>query len=317
VIRARDRAARGGPYHGVHGEVLMRRAALALAASSAVVSLSAFAEDTKTSARQTAEAWFPALRKAAADKDEKVLTDALPAKLVEKYPEQAKDDGKAWRADFAKKLGASGPVVSVKEVRDEADVRWRTNSPDATWELIARYERGNWGVTSPWAWCIAGGPSREAFAKPGSVKLDARKGKGFSPYGRSAYSFTHVTGDMRQAKNRPDVWFCAGGHLHGKNAMLSPVKAKDLAELDGLQRGGDRMDQVNPKAGGIVVVHCRREGKTDFQVALQVTSLDKERLTFDWRLVANGLGGPLSTRKSQPDTSLDGEDGADENCGAE
>lgn len=273
------------------------------------------AEEGRTSARPSAEVGFAALRKAVAEKDEATVAACLPSKLVEGWPDAAKDDAKAWRAALASRV-AAGTVEAVQESGDGATARWSTKGPAATWELALRYDGTRWAVAHPWAYCVAGGDLAKANGRgPARQKLKVRTKD--DAYGASAFSFAHVTQDPRQCANRMQVWYCAGGHLHGAGGtMLTPLKdAKDLQALQGLGGGGDSMDQVTPRARAIYLVRCQRAGRHDFHVGLQVTALSSAELEFDWKLLAIGTGAPASIRSPQPLPPGDGADGCDGNCG--
>lgn len=272
------------------------------------------AKDGKTSARPTARSGFEALRKAAADKDDPTLLRCLPAALVAKWPELAKDDARPWRTALAGRI-AEGTVVGVRESGDDAVARWKTATPAAEFELFMRLDGGHWVASSPWAWSVAGGDLAKANGKgPAKASLDARTSKG--AYGPSAFSFAHVTKDPKQCKNRMDVWYCTAGHLHGSGgSMISPLEAKSLDAVDGIPRGGDSMDQVEPRGGKVYAVHCAREGRKDFHVVLQVKAVSASELAFEWRLAAAGFGAPANIHRPQPLVSNDGEDGWDQYCG--
>lgn len=266
-----------------------------------------------TSARPTAESGFAELRKAAAAKDEATLVARLPSSLVKDWPDEAKDDGKPWRAALAARI-AEGEVVRVKESGDNAIARWKTATPAAEWELRLRLDGGKtWVASSPWAWCVGGGDVAKANGKGAAhVKLKARTNP--TAYGPSAFSFVNVTQDPKQCLNRMDVVWCRCGQFHGRGGdMFSLLKAKSLDELDGIQAGGDWMDEIVPKKGAVYVFACRTPGRKDFQVGLEVTDLDAGALEFDWRLLAAGKNAPASIRTAQPlpwaEKDADGVDG--------
>jgi hypothetical protein len=266
-----------------------------------------------TSARPTAESGFIELRKAAADHDDATLVSRLPATLVKDWPDEAAEDGKKWRAALAARI-AEGEVVRVRESGDDAIARWKTATPAAVWELRLHLEGGKWLASSPWAWCVGGGDVAKANGKGAAhVKLKARTTP--NVYGPSAFSFVNVTQDPKQCLNRMDVVYCRCGQFHGRDGNLfSLLKAKSVDELDGIQAGGDWMDEIVPKKGAVYVLACRTPGQKDFQVALQVTDLSADALEFDWRLLAAGKNAPASIRTPQPLVSNDGADGTDLLC---
>lgn len=267
-----------------------------------------------TSARPTAESGFAEIRKAAAAKDDATLAARLPSALVKDWPEEALGDGAKWRAALAERL-AGGEVVRVKESGDDAIARWKTAAPAAVWEMRLRLADGKWVASSPWAWCVGGGELAKANGKGAAhVKLKARQDP--KAYGPSAFSFVHVTQDPKQCLNRMDVVFCRCGQFHGRDgAMFSQLKAKSLDELDGIQTGGDWMDEIVPKKGAVYVLSCASAGRRDFQVGLLVTDLGEGAIEFDWRLLAAGKNAPASIRTAQPLVSNDGADGTDQICG--
>jgi hypothetical protein len=266
-----------------------------------------------TSAPETAEAWFAALRKAATDKDEATLAKGLPAALVKDWPDEAAGDAKKWRDDFAAQI-AAGTVVSVKDGGDDAVARWKTDK--AVWETRLHRSGGRWSVASPWAWLVGGADlAKVNGAKPAHVKLKARTIN--ESYGQSGFSFVHATADGKQCLNRVDMIFCRCGQVHGRHAMFSLVRGKKLADFDGLPGGADMQDEIVPKNGAVYLVHLSEPGRKDLIVAIELTTATGEVLEFDWRVVSAGKGCPPSTRTSQPiPWSKNEADAVDGVCGA-
>jgi hypothetical protein len=292
-----------------------RAVAIAVCAALAGVAASGLAagEET-TSAAETAESWFAALRKSAAGKDEKTLAAALPTKLVEGWTEEAKDDGAAWRAEFAARI-AAGEVVRVLEKDGAAVARWKTTGPDVTWDLPLARTGSAWGVASPWAYCVAGGDlSRSNRSGPAKTKLRARTSN--DSYGDSAFSFTHATGDMTECKNRPDIWYCANcAQLHVKGGLASDRGVKTLRDIEGLQTGGEWQKRFAPKAGAVYAFALKQGGRRDFQAAVRMISVSARAIEFEWCLLAAGRNAPADIHSPQPIVSNDGEDGCDGLCG--
>jgi hypothetical protein len=269
--------------------------------------------DAATAARPTAEVGFAALRKAAADKDDATLRACLPSSLVKDWSEEATDDAKKWRADLAVRV-AGGDVVSVKEDHDSAVARWKTKSPDAVWQMKLRFDGAKWIADAPWAYLVGGAElAKVNGAKPAHVKLKARTKQ---EYGASAFSFVYASQDATKCLNRMDFIFCRCGQAHGRSAMWSQRRVKNLDDLDGLQSGGDWMDEIVPKNGAVYVIDLKEAGRKDLQVALQITALSKESMEFDWRVVAVGKNAPASIRTPQPCTENSGADGTDSLCDA-
>src|SRR5262245_18179707 len=264
-----------------------------------------------TSAPETAEAWFAALRKAAADKDEAALAKALPADLVKEWPENAAGEAKKWRADLAARI-AAGTVVGVKEEKDDAVARWKTDK--AVWETRLHRSNGHWALATPWAWLVGGADlAKVNGAKPAHVKLKARTDPG--AYGPSAFSFVHVTQDPKKCLNRMDLVYCRCGQMHvRRNGMLTVIRGQKLEALDGLQRGGDWQDEIVPKNGTVYVLGLRAPGEHELQVAIEITALTSSSMEFDWRVVAAGRNGPAGIQAVQPLVSNDGADGTDQLC---
>jgi hypothetical protein len=296
----------------VMNKLVTRLAAATALAGFATASL--LAGDGPTSARPTAEAGFAALRKAAADHDDATLAKDLPSALVKGWTDESRDDASAWRAAFAGRI-ADGEVVRVGESGDNGIARWKTATPPAVWEMRLHLEGAQWIAASPWAYCVGGGDLAKANGKGAAhVKLKARQDA--DAYGPSAFSFAHVTPNPKQCLNRMDVWYCRCGKLHASGgAMISARTTASLGDLDGLQTGGDWMDEVVPKKDAVYVVHVRAPDRADFQVALQLTALTDAALEFDWRLVATGKNAPASIHAPQPLVSNAGADGTDGLCG--
>jgi hypothetical protein len=292
------------------------RGAVVVAASAAMAwvgtaVLAAGDDKPAAPATATADSFFASLRKSATAKDEAALAAALPSKLVAGWPDDAKEDGKAWRADFAARL-AAGDVTWVHETGGSAVARWKTSA--ATWDLPLQKTGEQWKVASPWAYCVAGGDLAKANGRgPAHVKLKARTAP--DSYAASAFSFTHATSDMSQCKNRADVWYCGGcKKLHLKGTQASVRTATSVKDLDGLQTGGDWSDRIAPKANAVYALACNEPGRKDFQVALQVTACSDAGIEFDWCLVAAGKDAPADIHSPQPLTSNDGADGCDGMC---
>ena len=266
-----------------------------------------------TSAPETAEVWFVALRKAVADKDEATVVKSLPAALVKDWPDEAAGDAKKWREDLAARI-AEGTVVSVKGEGDDAVARWKTDK--AVWETRLHRSGGRWTVASPWAWLVGGADlAKVNGSKPAHVKLKARTIN--ENYGQGGFSFVHATADGKQCLNRMDIVFCRCGQVHGRHAMFSLVKGRKLAEFDGLPGGADMQDEIVPKNGAVYLVHLSEPQRKDLIAAVELTTVSGDVLEFDWRVVAAGKGCPPSTRTPQPiPWSKDDADGVDGVCAA-
>ncbi len=262
--------------------------------------------------RPSAEDGFARLRQAAAEKDEATLVACLPTKLVEGWTDAAADDGRAWRSDLAAQL-AAGSVVNVRESGDAAIARWRITAPASVRELRLGFDGTRWAASAPWAYEVGGGAIAKANGRGAArVKLAARKKPGL--YGKSAFSFTHVTQKPEQCKNRFELWFCHNRFLHLSHAMISSLGAKELDDIDGIQFGGDWMDQIQARPSTAYVLHCSSPDRMDFHVAMRVTSCTDDELEFEWRLLAAGRNAPASIRAAQPLVSNDGADGCDGLC---
>jgi len=136
-------------------------------------------------------------------------------------------------------------------------------------------------------------------------------------YGKSAFSFTHVTGAPREFKNRADVWFdgvCGCLHTSG-DARITSAGDRVLEKVEGIPVGAKWENQVEPAKGATFVVHCRRPGREDWYASCRVLSVVGNRLDLEWTVLAAGLGTPTSIHKALPDRSPDEGDGYDGICG--
>jgi hypothetical protein len=284
----------------------------ALAAALSWVATEVAAEDKPTAERPKAESFFADLKKCCAAKDAAGCTAALPSSLVAGWPDEAKDDAKAWREGFCACVAAA-EVVWVHESGDTAIARCKCEGPCLR-DVHLQFDGKRWTVASPWAYCVSGGEIAKANGKgPSHVKLKTR-GATANSYGASAFSFTHATADVAKVKNRADAWYCPCGQIHLKGALVSQRKAKKLADLDGLQTGGDWMDEFNPKADTVYVISCK-DGRRDFQIGMHVTDVSDKAIEFDWCLLAAGRNAPADIRVAQPLVTNDAADGVDALCG--
>ena len=269
---------------------------------------------SETGARPTAEAGFAAIQAAASSVDTPVLEKCLPAKLVAKWTVHAKDRAGPWRADFAGVLSRVVPT-GVRESGDAAFARWTYGAPPATWELPLAFDGTRWNVDAPWAYVVAGGVLARANAKGlARVKLTARRENG--PYGTSAFSFTHVTQDPAQCKNRMDVWYCHNGDLHFRGeTKAAATEFADLSKPDGIPSDLVWKSTLAARAGTVYAVHCLRPDRMDFYATMRVTSCSAGAAEFEWRLLAAGPNAPVSIVKPQPLTTKDADDACDGLCG--
>lgn len=244
--------------------------------------------------------------------DAAVLARGLPEALVAERPDR-KDDVAAWRAAVTEELGAA-KVASWREKGDEAVVRFTVPPALETRELPMRLVDSVWQLAAAQSYVVLGQALDERRgSKPARMTLAARTTA--DGYDKSGLSFTHVTSDPQECKNRMDLWFCHNGDLHlcGNN-RIADLGAQKLSKIDGLPVGTTWSGFVSPKKGNAYVVHCRSEARRDFYVKFVVVDVSKASLVADWTLLTDGLHAPSRIDAPQPLVSDDGADGADGLC---
>lgn len=144
--------------------------------------------------------------------------------------------------------------------------------------------------------------------KPQKVHLTARTTNG--EYGKSAYSFAHVTQDPEASKNRMEIWYCHNGDLH--------LSGEDVAIEDDGKKGiplGEWKELVHPSEGATYVVRSRHPERRDFYVRLKAVVVKPEAVDLEWSLLTTGWNSPPNIHEEQPLVSQEGKDGADGLCG--
>ncbi|RKY17475.1 MAG: hypothetical protein DRQ55_15675, partial [Planctomycetota bacterium] len=102
-------------------------------------------------------------------------------------------------------------------------------------------------------------------------------------YGRSAYSFRHISQDIDEHRNEVDVVFNNCGNLHisagGGTNRVARVSAKSLAKLVKLPTGGWSTGCFSPEKSALYVMEIK-DARQTFFVKLRVTDAKQDKLVF-------------------------------------
>jgi hypothetical protein len=260
----------------------------------------------------TAADAFRAIQEACRVADATAMKKVLPTEIGEGMVGRGAKEIAAWREEFA--AGIAKSVFSeAREVGDDAVVRCAGSGGEV--ELILHRERGDWAVASPLFYLVNGRALDAASGnKPVALRLAARSTN--EEYGDTAFSFAHVTRKPGECANRMDVWYCRNGDLHMVgDGRIARVAGKDLSAVTGIPAGAAWKETLAPEAGGLYVLHCRRERHRDFFVKARAAAVDEKKADLEWALLGAGFGSPASIRTAQPISSRDGADGFDALCG--
>jgi len=267
--------------------------------------------------RGSAKAGFKVIQKAAKkpEKNAEALKVIFPDRLVKGRREWTDENTRAWREGYvARFVGAK--LLSVTESGERAFVRIQGKTKGTELQARLKHDGESWVVDCPEVYLVKGRLIEAANgADPARVTLLARQKN--SEYGKSAYSFAHVTMDSKQCKNRMDVWFCKYGDLHtcAKDRIATVGARKPLAKVEEISAAWEWEDWVGPAAGTTYAVHCLRDNHRDFFVKVKVIEVSEKSLTFEWQILAAGTGSPTTIHSPQPIQSNDGADGCGGMCG--
>jgi len=259
-----------------------------------------------------------------------------PKDLLEQLSaEAARPQGEAFRALFTKDcfaklrgaetqqllrdLGgrlAGASFLGAEEEGDEAVLSFRTRDDRGTTrDLLLRREDGQWRVAAPRSYAVSGDALAARCGRK-APRLTLRMRTDNGAYGASAFSFTHVTSDPEQCKNRMDIWYCHNGDLHAASAsVIADLGKGSLSKVKAIPAGAEWRDSVAAEKGHAYVLHCRHADRMDFYVKLVVREVKADRVELEWSLLSDGLGCPPDIHAPQPLVSNDGADGCDGLCG--
>jgi hypothetical protein len=287
--------------------VTLRRTLAALLAFGAAAGVLAGERD-----RPTARDAFETRVRAATPDGAPAHPECFPAALVEGRRDWTPEKTARWRAGWAKRF-SKATVEGASEEGDAAVVRVRDGKD--VLDVLLRWDGSAWVLAAAEPYATAGPAIARANAKsPAKASLAMRTSN--DGYGGSAFSFAYVTGDMRTAKGRADVWYCHNGDLHPSgDGRIADLGKTDLAKVEGLPAAGWSERAVPAEAGHVYALRCRREGRYDFHVALRVAKVRRDGVDLEWRLLSTGEGSPASVAKAAPPEDADGSDGSDGLCG--
>jgi len=211
--------------------------------------------------------------------------------------------------------GAS--LLKARAGQESGSLAFRTGSDRKTVrQVLLVKEEGAWRVASPRSYAVSGKAlDRRRGKRPPRLEFTMRRTNG--PYGPSAFSFTHVTRDPKQCKNRMDVWYCHNGDLHaGSGSRILDAGKTSLAKIKEIPvAGADWKELAAAVPGHAYVLHCHHRGRMDFFVKLRVRKIESGVLELEWTLLSDGLGAPNDIRRPQPLVSAEGADGTAGLCG--
>ncbi len=267
----------------------------------------------QTKQRPKAGEAIPRIQSLLTANDAAALERVLPQELVAKRADFAGNRLDAWRASFAQELAAA-KVVGVREKGDEAVVRFTVERSTDERELPLRYVADDWVIAAAQSYVVKGKSLDDRRGKEvARVTLQARTSN--DGYGKSGFSFTHVTSVPDECKNRMDVWHCHNGDVHMvRDDRIANLGKQKLAKLDALPIGVEWSKCLAPMRGNAYVVHCQDGDRRDFYVKLLVVDVVPDAVTIEWTLLSDGRNAPASISTPQPLVSKDGADGADGLC---
>ncbi len=257
---------------------------------------------------------FEAIQETAKKGGADALAACLSADLVRDRPDWSDEKTKAWRAGWVKRLGA-WKITDAPKVGDSgALVRCTDAAAGEDHQMLLAWRGGQWvlDVGDPW---LVKGKALDAVrgSSPAKLRLEPRTAK--DAYGKSAFSFAHVTADPALCLNRMDVWFCKSGWLHASgDSKVAAISKADFAKLEGIPADAAFGGQAKPAKGDVLVVRCARHGHRDFYVKAHVTAVGAKGLDLEWTVLAAGFGSPPGLKGPYPLKSNDGADGTDALC---
>ena len=205
-------------------------------------------------------------------------------------------------------------VTKVKEAGERALVKFSTG--DDTRAVLLERVRGKWLLGCARSFVLASdGLTRSRGKKPATARLAMRTNNG--PYGASAYSFTHASGDMLKYKNRADIWFCHNQDFHVRGGIVdlgkTSIKSVKSIPLDARWARTARVE-----AGHTYVLRCGPDKRRDFFVVCRVRRMKRNAAELEWTLLTGGFNAPVSIHKPRrltADEQRDAADGTDGLCG--
>lgn len=246
--------------------------------------------------------------------DETLLAQLLPESVLGRHAARDPMQVETWRQELSHEL-ATAKLVAAREKGDDAVVRFTEKEGPAELELAVRFVGDAWVAAAARTQVVKSKDLDQRNGKaPAHLTLAARTSN--EGYGKSAFSFTHVTADPEQCKNRMDLWYCHNGDLHAVHqGLFADLGKEKLDKATGLPLGVTWQHTFAPKKGNVYVLHCVSEERCDYYVKLLVTDVKADAVSIDWNLLSAGWNAPAGIAAPQPLQSNDGADGADGLCG--
>ncbi len=263
--------------------------------------------------RASAATGFEEIRSAAAKSSNGRAFEGLFVRGV--FKSMREGEGARLRAKLASEL-AQATTLKVTERDDSAVVRFRsaTDKQNEVRELLLEHDGTKWFIASATGFPVSGKALEERRGnKKAKVRLKERTQN--ATYGASAYSFTHVTGDANQCKNRMDVWFCHNGDFHATRGTITDLGKTSWNKIKGIPVRSDFGTEAHAAKGHSYVLRCGPNAHRDFFVLFKVKKLKKGIVELEWTILADGLNAPSNIHKLFPCMSSDGADGCAGLCG--
>jgi len=244
-------------------------------------------------APETAKQAFPHIQVAAAQ--------AQPEEFLGLFTEQALESAGSDKEERLKETAsvvADWKVSKVREEGDHAAVVMKSNSDVR--EVLLYREQGKWKLGSVASYLVEGADLKTRCGKK-STAAPLRPRTENGPYGTSAFSFTHVTGNAKDCKNRMDLWLCHNQDLHaGAKARIVDLGKKPLRSIKGIPIDVTWVPTVPLESGHSYVIHCRDKRDRDFFVKFKVSSFKSDIAILEWTLLSTGFGAPPTIHEQQP-----------------
>jgi hypothetical protein len=261
-----------------------------------------------------AKAAFMRIQKSAAKlRTDEATTRPAMAKLFVRDVQRGRADLTGILAEVEK-----AKIAKVVEKGDRALVTfYEAKSGEAvTRAVVMERTAGQWLLGSARSFVVESKALKTSRGKkPAVVKMSMRTKGG--AYGRTAYSFSYVSGDMVKYKNRVDIWFCHNQDFHVKGVIadMGKTSLKNVKSIPLTAKWG-RTARV--EVGHAYVVRCGADDRRDFFVSFRVKRLKRSTVELEWTVLAGGFNAPASIHEPaglSDEVQRAGSNGTDGLCG--
>jgi len=261
-----------------------------------------------------AKAAFLRMQKSAAKlRSDEATTRPAMAKLFVRNVERGNADLAGILAEVEK-----SKIAKVVQKGDRALVTfYEPRSAEAvTRAVVMERTKGQWLLGSAHSFVVESKALTASRGKKAAIAKMSMRTKG-GAYGRTAYSFTYVSGDVVKFKNRADIWFCHNRDFHVKGAIVDMGKSS-LKKVKTIPLTVKWGRTAHVEVGHAYVVRCGADDRRDFFVSFRVKRIKKSTVEIEWTVLAGGLNSPASIHRPaelSAEEQRAGSDGADGLCG--